>query len=509
MYTKDVSLIEKKSLIVIPQLPEEVILRLPKYFKPNKNNLATQYYFWNRELIKENSELKKVQDRLEHKLTNAEEKISELESEKEKLKSERDKFREMLFKFEKRKPVRIKHKPQLRTKESYTRKTPETIDRYKTATFTQCPHCEGYLSKQIDSYQRIVEDIPNYEILKAKTTEYTISRYYCKHCKKIVTAKPKDVLPKSRLGINTLLYVLHSKYRLRLSHDLIRENLATQFNLAVAYGEITNLLRKGSLAFGKKWQEIVETIKTSKTVNADETSWQIGKDKAWLWTFVTDKAVRYTIAESRGKGVAQEILGEDYEGIVGADFYSSYSQFRNKQRCWVHLLRHARELCQDKATKERQTIKNKLSRIYQDILLFRLKENATDDEKTIKAQEIKNQLENLAIICRIKSGFANDKNLSKLLKLCKRFSGELVTCVLDFSVLPENNIAERAIRPAVLMRKISGGSRSLKGAKIHETNLSVMETLVRESLAYRQTGKKQDIFPAMKKLVLESIASDE
>ena len=81
-------------------------------------------------------------------------------------------------------------------------------------------------------------------------------------------------------------------------------------NLKVSDGEITNLLEKGSKVFQNKWQEIIEAIKHSKTINGDETSWKIGPDKAWLWTFVSDKAVRYTISETRGKGVPANALGE-------------------------------------------------------------------------------------------------------------------------------------------------------------------------------------------------------
>jgi len=498
MYTKAGTVIESEKLIVVPPLPPGAVLHLPKFVKPNKNNLATQYYFWNRELMKEIWELKDKKSDLEQELTRANEKISELEKQNEKLQSQKNRFLDMLFK--KRKPNLIKeekHEPVQRTKESYARAVPQTIDEKRECRLQQCPYCNNELSKQIDSYQRIVEDIPDCEQLKAKSIQYTISRYYCNNCKKIISAKPKDVLPKSRLGINTLLYVLHSKYRMRLSHDLIRENLNTQFNLKVSDGQITNLLEKGSLAFQNKWQEIIETIKHSKTANSDETSWRIGKEKAWLWTFVSDKAVRYTISETRGKGIPEQALGKDYEGVVVADFYAAYNQFKKKQRCWVHLLRKARELCQDKPTKEHLAIKNKLSRIYQDILLFRLRKEISQPEKETKAEQIKNQLENISTICRIKSV---DGSLQKLLNLCKKFSGELVACVSNFNVSPENNIAERAIRPAVLMRKISGGSRSKKGAKIHETNLSVTETLNREN-------KKQDIFPAMKNLALNYLAS--
>jgi len=505
MYTKAETItieIEQEKEFIVPPLTKEVVFRLPSYCRPTSRNLATQYYFWNRELMKDLKQAEKEKQKLNDELGKANEKISELEKQKDQLKSERDKFREMLFKFNHREHnAREKHQPIQRTKESYVRAMPETIDEFRESKLRQCPFCDNELSKAVDSYQRIVEDIPDCEQLKTKTIKYTIRRYYCKHCKKIISAKPKDVLPKSRLGINTLLYVLHSKYRMRLSHDLIRENLDTQFNLKVSDGQITNLLEKGSLAFQDKWQEIIETVRHSKTTNDDETSWQIGKEKSWLWAFAGDKAVRYTITETRGKGVPAEVLGKEYDGVVGCDFYAAYNQFKKKQRCWVHLLRKARELCQDKPTdKQRLTIKNKLSRIYQDILLFRLNENTTQTEKDLKAEQIKHQLENLSALCRIKSGDENDHNLQKLLNLCKKFAGELVVCVSDFAVPPENNTAERAIRPAVLMRKISGGSRSKKGAKVHEINLSVIETLNREN-------KKQNIYPAMKKLVLNYLTS--
>jgi len=497
MYTKAETVIENGKVIVIPPLPLEAVLRLPSRIIPKKNNIATQYYFWNIELQKENGKLKNENEKLNQKIRWLENEKAELEKQNESLQSQKNRFLDMLFK--KRKPnlIKEKHKPIQRARESYIREIPKLINGYKTATMTNCPCCNNKLSEKVDSYQRTIEDIPDYEQLKTKVIQYTINRYYCKHCRKIISAKPNDVIPKSRLGINTLLNVLHSKYRLRLSHDLIRENLKTQFNLNVSDGEITNLLEKGSKSFQNKWQEIIETIKHSKVVNGDETSWRIGPDKAWLWTFVGDKTVRYTISETRGKGVPAKALGGNYDGVIISDFYAAYNQFKHKQRCWVHLLRKARELCQDKPTKEHLIIKNKLSRIYQDILLFRLNKNATQIEKNLKAEQIKNQLQNF----RIKSGNENGENLQKLLNLCKKFSGELVVCVSDFAVSPENNTAERAIRPAVLMRKISGGSRSKKGAKIHETNLSVIETINREN-------RKQDIYPAIKNLVLNYLTSN-
>ena len=352
---------------VVPPLPKEVLVKLPKYCPgPTKNNLATQYYYWNRELIKENRKLQKEKQQLQEKIQELEKRLAEAEKEKEELRLEKDKLLQLIFKPKRQKQVSITNpEPKPRTKQSYLRPLPQRINEKREAILKKCPYCNSRLSKKVDSYQRIIEDIPSAKELKAKVIQYTINRYWCKNCQKIVRAKPLEVLPKCRLGINTLVYVLYAKYRLRLTQNLIRENLQTYFNLKLSEGEIINLLNKGQEVFKEKWQEIIETIKHSKAVNTDETGWRINGENHWLWAFNTNKAVSYTISKFRGKGVAQEVLGKDYKGVVSCDFYSAYNQFKRKQRCWIHLLRKIKELTQQDPTRQRKQLNSKLNRIYQ------------------------------------------------------------------------------------------------------------------------------------------------
>lgn len=489
MHTKDITISDELVIdFVVPPLPKEVIVKLPQYCKPTKSNLATQYYYWNRDLIKQNRKLLKKNKELKEEFQRLKQAKAELEKVNEELKLEKDKYLRMLFKPKKQRQYSVvKPESKPRDKQSYTRPIPKQIDEKREAILGQCPCCNSNLSKRVDYYQRIIEDIPDIKQLKAKTIQYTINRYYCKHCKKIISAKPREVLPRTRLGINTLLYTLYSKYRLRLPHNLIQENLQTHFNLKVSDGEITNLLNKGQQAFKDKWQEIIEIIKHSKSVNADETSW----GDNWLWAFDTDKAVRYTISEFRGKGVPQEVLGKDYQGTVISDFYTVYDQFKYKQKCWVHLLRKAKELKEQIPSKERAILYRQLSRIYQQILFFRLKQT-NQKQKDKKAQQIRDKL---LIIGRQE---VEDHNLQKLFNRCQKYATELVVCIKLFYVSPDNNKAERAIRPAVVMRKISGSSRSKQGAFTHEVNLSVIETLRKE---------KHNPFEAMRGLILEYITS--
>ena len=69
----------------------------------------------------------------------------------------------------------------------------------------------------------------------------------------------------------------------------------------------------------------------------------------------------------------------------------------------------------------------------------------------------------------------------KLQERITRYRDELLTCLRYDDVLPENNTAERALRPQVVMRKIFGGSRSLEGAKTHEVNTSVIDTKLKQN----------------------------
>lgn len=482
-------------VFVVPPLPKEALVKLPRYCpQPTERNLATLYYYWSRELIKENRELKKQLEKVEQENKQIKEENQQLRQEKEELTLERDKFLRMVFKPKPKRSTAFEQittsKP--RTKESYQRPVPEEVDEYRETTLCQCPFCQGELREKVSSYERTIEDIPSFTEQRVKITKYTINRYWCRNCRKIVTAKPKEVLPRTRLGPNALLYVIYGKYRLRLPQNLIKENLNNYFHLKVSNGEINNLLAKAKLIFQDKWQEIIERIQKADSVNADESGWRIDGENCWLWAFTNDQVSRYTISESRGKGVPQKVLGEDFQGVVIADFYPAYNQFKNKQRCWTHLLRKSKELTQINPTRQRKTIHHKLKRIYLCIIDFRSQAETTKEQREKKAEEIKDQL------MKISKTKTKDHNLQKLLNLCGKYAQELVVCVENFKVPPENNRAERAIRPAVVMRKISGGSRSKQGAQIQAINLSVIETLLKES---------PNLFEAMHNLVLKHIAS--
>ena len=183
----------------------------------------------------------------------------------------------------------------------------------------------------------------------------------------------------------------------------------------------------------------------------------------WLWVFLTDQGVRYTIEDTRGKGVAQRALGDKPDRVIISDGYAAYQNLPgDKQQCWVHLLRVA---------------KFASPALHADLVsLYRkLGDELTKPVASRDPPWFTGQLQ--AISTRSYAEPATAKVQARI----QRHRVSLLTCLKYDGVLPENNPAERAIRPQVVMRKIFGGSRSVAGAHTHAVNTSVIETLLRQN----------------------------
>lgn len=319
-----------------------------------------------------------------------------------------------------------------------------------------CPMCKHHVGNAVDTVVKFEEDI---ELVPRNIVKkHTITRHWCSHCETYVKSPKVPLI--QRIGKNVLAYVLYSRYRLALPISKIQESLRDLHNFTISEGEIVEKLKEAEQLFGKDYQSICELIKHAKVVHADETGWRMDGENWWLWVFVTSEGnIRYTIEETRGKGVAEDALGKKRDRVIISDGYAAYKNLEGaKQQCWVHLLRAAKVRSME--------LYGQLAELYQKLLLELEKPIPKRD-----APHFKGELEKM-----IKKKY-DEPLADKVRQHIQRDLPAFLTC-LDFEgVKPENNTAERAIRPQVIMRKIFGGSRSLAGAKAHEVNSSVLTTL--------------------------------
>lgn len=344
---------------------------------------------------------------------------------------------------------------------AYHRPTPKNEDVTWRCTYTlhKCPMCQHTVGDAVDTVVKYEEDIDLTP--RPSIRQHTIARHWCSHCETYV--KAKNIPDTSRIGINVMGYILYARYRLRLPIEKIRESLLDLYAFRLSEGEIVKKLKETQALFGKDREAIILLIQEATRVYVDETGWRMDGKNWWLWVFVTDRGVQYAIEDTRGKGVPERVLGDKEDRVIISDGYAAYQNLPgDKQQCWVHLLR--------KAKLHSPLLYEDLCLLYKKLLLELEKPLGTRDKKRFE--------EKLDLLIRKEYRETEVRLVKNRMEKHKPF---LFTCLDYEGVLPENNTAERAIRPQVVMRKIFGGSRSLAGAQAHEVNTSVIETLRRQN----------------------------
>jgi len=351
----------------------------------------------------------------------------------------------------------------------HNRPMPQHIDEIKQVPVNVCPICHGTdLSAIQETRTHTFEEIP---ICQPHVIQLVIERRYCKKCKQIVEAPVSEVLPRARLGIRVMLIVTYLKIARRMTEDAIPELLWTLFRIKISEGEVISILSQVAEAFGPYYKKLIEDIQNASARYIDETSWRINGKNAYLWTFVTKGEALYKIASSRSHKVPLEVVGKKAKGADIHDGFSAYSTLaqitrRPQQRCWRHLLGDAKELAEVYG-EEGQHILDVLISTYAHANQFEHK--GTDEDIKKLYEEMHRNL--LALPYKSHRCWKFVENLLKL-------KDSLFLFVKNPDVESTNNRAERALRHPVVARKIMGGSRSERGARIYEILISVWRTLM-------------------------------
>ncbi len=351
--------------------------------------------------------------------------------------------------------------------EGASRPMPDQIDETTKAEICSCPDCSGKVTL-IGSRDRIVEDVIP---AKVKVTNVKVGRYWCKSCNKIVEAPVTFAFSGCRFGIRLYLLVTFLRIGLGMPMGKIQTLLRISYGMQISKGGISQMLARTALEFGAHYAQLIQDLRNSPYANCDETGWRIDGKNAWLWDFIGRMVAVYTIDRSRGRNVPKKILGKDYGGTVGSDFWSAYNfASDSQQKCHVHLKRNLRDTAKKKHHRSSfHPFKKKLKRILDDSI--RLLER---EPNLARRQKGKEELE-ARILALCNRGWA-DKDCKRLIKRLRRHATDLFTFLVKEGVTPDNNPAERGIRPAVVMRKNSYGNRSKKGAKTTAILLSTVET---------------------------------
>lgn len=455
------------------------------------------------------SQRKKVKDfetelkELRRKSRKQEDEIEQLKKENEKIRRERDMYRKMLFK-ENIKNQKLPPKDQLTSSERFTppktnnrggktghlghsrglpQSEPDIINR---VFLTNCPNCHNSLGRTDSIDTHTVEDIPSPTLAPMRVIKYEKERQWCKECQKEVVATSPEEIPGVRFGLNLIVYIMVLKYGAKVSLDSITLLLEQNYNLKVSKGEIVLLLHRTKTWLGSKYDQIKAGVRASPIKHADETGWRVEGINSWVWGFMTKQQVYLSIEESRGGGIPEEILkGSSQEDILIRDDYKGYTKLPLKhQSCWAHLLRKSHEAAVDKqASGEIKLLHQKLKELFV-LLEISVKQPLGKTERKTTYKQAWNTLQQ---IINQKYTAEDAKAIQTRIKNQGR---NLLTALLHEGVPLTNNLAERSLRKIVVIRKMSGGSRSWDGARTTAVNMSVYQTIQAQNLPLIPTLKE-------------------
>ena len=355
----------------------------------------------------------------------------------------------------------------------------EPPTRTQTHALDRCPDCNRQLSGDSIDYRRQVIELP--PPVPVEIIEHHVIKRWCAHCHSWRSPQldlSGQVFGQGRIGTRIASLVAFLALVLRLPMRRIQAYLRLVHQLTISTGEVVELLHAVRRALQSQVDALKKQARASPILHADETCWRENGQNGYIWAFSTpgEEAVRYyEYDHSRGQAVVKRILGGKFTGHLVSDFYCGYNEYAGKhQRCWVHLLRDLHALKEAQADDSVVVGWAQAVRALYDEAQTWLHEPPTPSQE---ARELR-YVELVARAHVLGLEYAREKKhaCQALAKRLLRHEDELFQFVLIAGLSADNNLAERSIRPLVVIRKISGGSRSTEGTKTRMALASLFET---------------------------------
>ena len=470
------------------------------------------------ELEARESEQWGIVEGLETELKRAEARIRELEGKNEELLAQLRVVHERQFKANRKKPgeedpAGAPERAAPRKKRGapaghphWRRAAPESFDRtVEVPAPSCCPYCDSANLQELPSVrEHWQEDIVLVPRLRA--TLFRHREAHCPKCGKNVIAWSEEQTGAGHIGPVAKSLAAFLRHHIGLSSRKTRTIFADLFGLSFAAASVIGFEKAGARRGETLYEDLAQKVRHSAIVHADETHWREDGHNHFLWFAGNADLALYRMDPSRSSEAAQALLGQDFHGTLVSDGYAAYNSVgaKHRQSCLAHLMRHGKEIAEE-IRRMPPEHRDEPAAAFCDAIILLLQEACHGANELARSkrhfkshappllQRLERQLDRLC---------ARPLNHERTETFRKRLLGKERSQWFEFlrrpGAPPTNNLAERAMRPAVIRRKTSFGTRSPDGSK----NLAVLTSLV-------QTAKLQGRHPLRFLETLFSRSPDE
>jgi transposase len=356
---------------------------------------------------------------------------------------------------------------------------PEAVNHIEPYTLDCCPDCGGSLRLA----ERPPDVLQQIEITETPTTvtEHRGLAYWCPHCRKFHYAPLPDAVVKAGLfGPRLTALVAFMKGVCHASLSTIRKFLRDVAHVDVSRGYLAKLIAKVSESLAAAYAELFSRLPGEAVLNVDETGHKEYREKFWTWCFRAQLYTLFRIDKSRGSKVLVEVLGKEFNGVLGCDYFGAYRKYMRQfdvlvQFCLAHLIRDVKFLL-TLPGREDQAYGRRVRIALRELFAVIHRRDRLTAAGFQRALETARQRVLKVATTRVPKG----NHANNLAKRFREHGEAYFRFVTTPGIEPTNNLAEQAIRFVVIDRRITLGTRSETGRRWCERIWTVIATCAQQ-----------------------------
>jgi transposase len=368
-----------------------------------------------------------------------------------------------------------------------------------------CPSCGGDL--YLTSIEPIVVQQVEIVAVPLEIHEYRSHPGWCPHCRKESYARlPLPIERGGLTGPRLTTLIAYLKGACHASFSTIRKFLRDVIGLTISRGQLAKIVGKVSRALERPYEELFQDLPDQERLNVDETGHKQNGQRQWTWCFRAALYTLFKIDPTRSADVLIEVLGTEFDGVVGCDYFSAYRRYHRQfgvvlQFCLAHLIRDVKFLATLPDPRDRAYGQRLTQGLRQLFGVIHRREDLTTADYQSQLEAARDEM--------LRLGTEDVPPTRAGGNLAKRFAvhgASYFRFITTPGLEPTNNLAEQAIRFVVIDRLITQGTRSDRGnrwceriwtvmATCHQQGRSVFEYLEAAVTAWFQGGEAPSLLP--------------
>jgi transposase len=342
-----------------------------------------------------------------------------------------------------------------------------------------CPDCGRGLRRAGDDV-RVVQQIEIAEV-PIRIEEHRSHPGWCPDCRQVhYPALPAGVESGGLAGPRLTTLIAYLKGACHASYGTIRKFLRDVMHLTISRGQLAKIIGKVSVALEGPYQELLHDLPLQALLNVDETGHKRNGQRWWAWCFRAGLYTLFKIDPTRSADVLIEVLGKEFKGVLGCDYYGAYRRYLREfgvllQFCLAHLIRDVKFLL---------TLPGAAVRAYGERLREALRGLFAVIHRreglSTKAFQAELEAARQAVLRAGTQDVPESKHCRNLAKRLEKHGESYFRFLTTPGVEPTNNLAEQAIRFVVIDRLVTQGTRGEAGNRWCERIWTVIATCAQQ-----------------------------